>query len=567
MTSDGEAVSRNPMMQLGGLLGDWPDDSDMQFVDRLTAAQLDAHRVRLTCLTNAGETCIVILTACGQDVVRLTLVPDGEPLDPEPRVPILVTEQLERVEPTLEEDDARLRVSFGALEVVIDKQPWEFRLLDADGHVVVGEHRADTNLRGWRRTTWLGYARDTTGRVSRTFEAFALRPDEHIAGLGEKFMPLDKRGRRIDSWNWNTWGASNERAYKNVPLYLSSAGYSCFVNTTRRVMWDFGSGEASSVSVSIETEDPRLDIFLTYGPDFPKLLDRYTALTGRPPVPPRWSFGFWMSYVGYRSWADVEEVARELRQRRIPADVIHLDPGWLRPGMFADLEWDLSRFPEPAAHLAALREQRFRVCLWLQPWIPEDSDVFAEAAARGCFARTREGEIYLYVPTVPGNPPRRCGIVDFTSPAARQWYAGKLQKLIQQGVAAFKTDFGEAISEDAVFANGMTRSGAPQRLPAAVQRVRLLRLRGNGRRAAGLGSIGLGWHPALPRQLERRSVVQLRVDGLHAVGRAELRALGRRVLESRHRRLRGHAGARAVHPLGAVGLAELARPGAWDNPS
>ena len=260
MTSDGEAVSRNPMMQLGGRLGDWPDDSDMQFVDRLTAAQLDAHRVRLTCLTNAGETCIVILTACGQDVVRLTLVPDGEQLDPEPRVPILVTEQLERVEPTLEEDDARLRVSFGVLEVVIEKQPWEFRLLNADGHVVVGEHRADTNLRGWRRASWLGYARDD-GPVAATFEALALPPNEHIYGLGEKFMPLDRRGQRIESWNFNTWGATNERAYKNIPFFVSIAGYGVFLNTTFNATWDFGSGATSSISSQIETEDDRLDLF------------------------------------------------------------------------------------------------------------------------------------------------------------------------------------------------------------------------------------------------------------------------------------------------------------------
>jgi alpha-D-xyloside xylohydrolase len=142
------------------------------------------------------------------------------------------------------------------------------------------------------------------------------------------------------------------------------------VHTTRRVSWDFGSGQESSVSLSFEVEGPSLDVFLIHGPDFPTILERYTRLTGRPPVPPRWSLGFWMSYASYRSWDEVEQLARELRERHIPADVIHIDPGWLHPGSFADLAWDDSRFPEPTQHLAKLREQGFRVCLWVQPWIP-----------------------------------------------------------------------------------------------------------------------------------------------------------------------------------------------------
>jgi alpha-D-xyloside xylohydrolase len=455
-TTSGEALGHNPMMQLGGLLGAWPEHPERQFVDQVTDVAVDGRRVRFTCRTNRGETCTVVLTACSSGVLQLTLIAgDESPPAPLP-VPILALEQLDPVSVDVQEDPERITVSFGALTAVVSRQPWELRLLDARGRLLVGEHRADTNLRGWPRTRWLGYARDAMGRVGRCYEAFALRPQERIFGLGEKFMPLDKRGRVIESWNWNTWGASDERAYKNVPLYLSTAGYGCFVHTTRRVAWDFGSGQESSISLSFEAEGSRLDVFLIHGPAFPAILERYTALTGRAPVPPCWSFGFWMSYVRYRSWDEVDQVARELRARHIPADVIHLDPGWLRPGMFADLVWDESRFPEPARHLASLREQGFRICLWVQPWIPLDSEVFSAGAASGYFARTASGEVYRYVPTVPGDPPRPAAIVDFTNPGTQRWYKERLKALIRQGVAAFKTDFGEAIAEDAVFANGMT---------------------------------------------------------------------------------------------------------------
>jgi alpha-D-xyloside xylohydrolase len=272
-------------MQLGGLLGDWREQLEMQWVEQITGVDVDGRRVIFTCRTNRGEVCTVVIAACAQNVLRLTLLPPHEhPADQLP-VPMVLAEELEPTTVEVDEQADQVTLTFGRLSVVVTRQPWELRLCDTIGRVVVGEHRGDTNLRGWRRTRWLGYARDDTGRISRCYEAFALRPDERIFGLGEKFMPLDKRGRVIDSWNWNTWGSSNERAYKNIPFYLSTAGYGCFVHTTRRVMWDFGSGRESSVSLSFEVEGPSLDLFLIEGSEFASILERYTELTGRPRVP------------------------------------------------------------------------------------------------------------------------------------------------------------------------------------------------------------------------------------------------------------------------------------------
>jgi alpha-D-xyloside xylohydrolase len=148
-------------------------------------------------------------------------------------------------------------------------------------------------------------------------------------------------------------------------------------------------------------------------------------------------------------------VVNTARELNVPLDVIHLDPYWQRDRMYADLVWDDERFPDPAATMAHLRERGIRVCLWVQPWIPEQSEVFHEGVAANAFARREDGEVCFYTPTIPGRSPNRCGIVDFSSPDGREWYIGKIVGLIEQGVRAFKTDFGEAIPEDAVFANGM----------------------------------------------------------------------------------------------------------------
>jgi alpha-D-xyloside xylohydrolase len=454
MVSEQEELSGNPNLQLGGLLRQWPDDSDRHWLERVVSASVHDGRVVVRCATQRGEEATVHLAAVAPHVLRLTLYPPGVEHAPR-RAGCLVQDDLHALPAELDQTATHVRVSAGGLVAEIAREPWELTVRDTAGRLVCREHRADTNLRGWRRAAWLGYRRAPDGSIGSTCEALYLAPDEHIYGLGEKFLPPDRRGQRLESWNFNTWGATSERAYKNVPFFVSSRGYGVFVNTTFRVSWDVGSGANTSISTELETEDDRLDLFIIGGPRLADVLERYTALTGRAPVPPRWSFGYWQSKYGYRSWDEVWDVVETARRLEVPLDVIHLDPYWQRERMYADLVWDERRFPDPADTIARLRERGVRVCLWVQPWIPSQSDQFAAGLHAGAFAKRADGSPYLYDPTIPGRPPNPCGVLDFSSPTGREWYIGKVLGLIAQGVSAFKTDFGEAIPEDAVFANGM----------------------------------------------------------------------------------------------------------------
>ena len=121
MTSSAEALSRNPMMQLGGLLGDWPEHPEMQFVEQVTGYRVDGPRVLFACRTNLGEMCTVVLTACSEHVLQLTLVPQGEPIDrgaTDPPVPIVVTEQPAAVTMTVVEETEWISIRLGALTAV-----------------------------------------------------------------------------------------------------------------------------------------------------------------------------------------------------------------------------------------------------------------------------------------------------------------------------------------------------------------------------------------------------------------------------------------------------------------
>jgi alpha-D-xyloside xylohydrolase len=218
----------------------------------------------------------------------------------------------------------------------------------------------------------------------------------------------------------------------------------------------------SQRSYVLRVEDPVLDLFLM-GADAPAgLLERFTHLTGRAPLPPRWSYGVWMSRCYYRTAEEALEAARGLRARHIPCDVLTLDGrAWLKVETRFGFEWDRERYPDPEAFIRELKALDFRVCLWEYPYVAVRNPLFAELAERGYLLRTGLGEPYVYE-WDPGpfgellTPLPSSGMVDFTNPAAYEWYRDAHQTLFAQGVDVMKTDFGEQIPEDAVASNGET---------------------------------------------------------------------------------------------------------------
>ena len=151
-------------------------------------------------------------------------------------------------------------------------------------------------------------------------------------------------------------GTQNEYMYKPIPFFLSSNGYGMFVHTSTPVTFDFGKYyDAHNV---IYSGDENLDLFVFLGE--PKdILSEYTALTGRSPVPPLWSFGFWMSRITYNSEEQVRNVAAQLRAHKVPTDVIHLDTGWFETDWRSDYKFSSSRFKDPGKMLADLKQQGF----------------------------------------------------------------------------------------------------------------------------------------------------------------------------------------------------------------
>ena len=288
----------------------------------------------------------------------------------------------------------------------------------------------------------------TKSGTSYIREQLGLDIGEFVYGLGERFGPLVRNGQVVDIWNADA-GTSSEQAYKNVPFYLTNRGYGVFVNHPGLVSFEVGSEAVSRVQFSVAGET--LEYLVIYGPTPAEILHKYTALTGRPALPPPWSFGLWLSTSFTTSYDEktVTEFVDGMADRDLPLSVFHFDCFWMREFHWCDFTWDNRTFPDPAGMLSRLKDKGLRICVWINPYIAQRSPLFAEGVAGGYLLRKPDGEVWQIDKWQAG-----MGIVDFTNTDAREWYAGKLRALLDLGVDCFKTDFGERIPTDVAWSDG-----------------------------------------------------------------------------------------------------------------
>ncbi|HEY2377082.1 MAG TPA: TIM-barrel domain-containing protein [Gemmatimonadaceae bacterium] len=331
------------------------------------------------------------------------------------------------------------RSAFGRLRMI--KDPWSIELYDAAGHLLTRTQRLNEppSLTTYVPFSFLRRSRDVGRSAAATFE---LSPNEKIYGFGESFTRLDKRGQRIVAFLRDAMGAQSPLQYKAIPFFLSSNGYGMFVHTSAPVTFDVGA--EFDAHHAIYTGDELLDLFVFLGA--PKdVVSEYTALTGRSPVPPLWSFGFWMSRITYNSEAQVRDVAAKLRQYRIPADVLHLDTGWFETDWRGDFQFSRSRFTDPAKMIGDLAAQGFHVSLWQYTYFTPKNPLWRVLVDSGYF-----------VPNEGGRLPAEDAVLDMSNPAAVRWYQRKLRALLEMGVSVIKADFGEGAPLTGIYHSGRT---------------------------------------------------------------------------------------------------------------
>jgi alpha-D-xyloside xylohydrolase len=338
---------------------------------------------------------------------------------------------------TIAESDAKVTLTTGNLSVdVLKGDGWGLVFREGDRVLT----RSD-----WRGMAYMQWA----GKGNYMQEQLTLAVGETVYGLGERFTPWVKNGQVVENTN-RDGGTACEQAYKSVPFYLTNRGYGVLVNEAGPVSFEVASEKTTRVQFSREGES--LDYVVLAGPTPKAVVTRLTALTGRAPLPPAWSFGLWLttSFTTNYDEATSTSFIDEMKRRELPLSVFHFDCFWMREFQWCDFEWDKRQFPDPEGMLARLHARGLKISLGINPYIAQKSPLFAEGAAGGYFIKRTNGLVFQTDQWQPG-----MAIVDFTNPAAVTWYQGHLRRLLAMGVDCFKTDFGERIPDkDVVYFDG-----------------------------------------------------------------------------------------------------------------
>jgi alpha-D-xyloside xylohydrolase len=340
------------------------------------------------------------------------------------------------VELKIKQDDKKVSLTSGGLTASIDKGNWSLDFSSAGKKLTSS---------GFRHAAYI--LDDKKNPYFR--EQLDLDVDECVYGLGERFTHFVKNGQVVDIYNADG-GTCSEQAYKSVPFYVTNKGYGVFVNHPEEVSFEVASEVVSRVQFSVSGEE--IDYFVINGPSIKDVLCNYTALTGRPSLPPTWSFGLWLTTSFTTSYDEktITNFVDGMAQRDIPLSVFHFDCFWMKEFHLIDLAWDERTFPDPDGMIKRLKSRGLKISCWMNPYISQESSLFEEGMKKDYFIKRTDGDIWQWDMWEPG-----MAIVDFTNPEACKWFSGKIKVLLDMGVNCFKTDFGERIpDEDVVYYDG-----------------------------------------------------------------------------------------------------------------
>ena len=337
-------------------------------------------------------------------------------------------------------DDEKIayQTKYGCIE--IQRYPFRIVLKDAKGKILTQTRHIVDNDSTQVKLLPFSFIKRGSDNSRSMNPVFLLSPGERIYGCGESFTSLNKVGQKVHLSVTDPQGPETDGMYKPVPFYFSNRGYGIFMHTSAPVTCDFGASYIGAQRLFMA--DETMDLFVFFGE--PKdILNEYTDITGKSPMLPLWSFGTWMSRITYFSQEEGLDIAKKLRQHKIPSDVIHFDTGWFGTDWQCDYEFAKDRFPDPVGMLKQMADDGFHTCLWQLPYFTPKNRFFTEIIRD-----------QLNVRNAAGGMPVEDAILDFSNPETVGWYQSKIEGLMKQGVSTIKCDFGEAAPYNGFYHSG-----------------------------------------------------------------------------------------------------------------
>jgi len=391
-------------------------------VGNVTSWSQSGHQVTFS-ISDGSRLAIDVLAA---DLARVRFAPDGVIRDNISRA--VVKDDWPVAFFTTSETSGAITITTDELKIEVGKTPCVVNCRDLADNVIVGDDPS-------RRMQWgSGYT-----RVYKTTQS-----GEDYLGLGWRPLPLRRNGTVFWMKNVPTYN-DPETFYGGIPLWYglrNGNAYAIFFDDTS---WgDINVGAESSSYMFFHNLGGQVDYYVFYGPAMSKILDRYTELTGRPYLPPKWACGYQQCRWSYTPQTEVLSIANEFRARSIPCDVIYVDIDYMYPAW--QLTFDPSTFPDPAAMCATLHAQGFHTVANISPWLAEDDPKQPEAVSNG-YLLTEGGSPHRvwhdYIAFVMGAATGWTNWIDFSQTAACNWWGSQHTSFLNYGIDGIWNDLNE----------------------------------------------------------------------------------------------------------------------------
>jgi alpha-glucosidase len=365
------------------------------------------------------------ITALRDNVIRIRISPDST-LPEDASWAVLPTARGNSVDVHPIQDSAAVGFRTAALEVRVERNPLRLVIRDLAGNVISADaigRPVNFNLGGFT--------------VSKQI------PDgEHYYGLGDKTGAFDRRNQAYTLWNTDVGPQESvDPLYKSIPFFLGINGvrsYGIFLDNTWRTWFDFG--KQARDAVVFGSEGGPLDYYFIDGPTPKQVVESYTDLTGKPPLPPLWALGFQQSRYSYYPESQAREIANRLRADKIPSDVLYLDIDYQdrnRP-----FTVDAKGFPNFPGFVSDLRKQHLHLVtitdLHIAHAVNQGYSPYDTGHAGNHFVKSPDGSEFVGI-VWPGP----AVFPDFTRAQTREWWGGLYHQFVQDGVAGFWNDMNE----------------------------------------------------------------------------------------------------------------------------
>lgn len=325
----------------------------------------------------------------------------------------------------IEDSSQEISLKTGMLTVRIYKLPARIAFLGSEGSTV-SEDLPDSppSFHGSEFRVWK-----------------TMPEDEHYFGLGDKTGPMDHRNLAFTMWNTDVfgWQESTDPLYKDIPFifaFRNGRSYGIFLDNTYRSSFDFGKERGDAYSFGSDGGD--LDYYFIEGPEPRRVVEQFTQLVGRTPLPPLFALGYQQCRYSYYPESQVREIASEFRKRKIPADVIYLDIDYQNQNR--PFTVDPQRFPNFPGMVKDLRAEGFKVVAITDLHIAAlpGYKPYDEGMKAGYFVKNPDGSVYVGK-VWPGDSV----FPDFTRAEVRRWWGTLYSDFVQDGVRGFWNDMNE----------------------------------------------------------------------------------------------------------------------------